>query len=93
MYRVFPLDSDTVRTPKVPTRANSPSDVAFDSRDVTSTFNTNLVSATFTALNSVQPGGIHPSPLQTTVGNGPLTGQEVQITLTFLTPFNLAAGS
>jgi hypothetical protein len=25
MYRVFPLDSDTVRTPHVPTRTNSPS--------------------------------------------------------------------
>src|SRR5262249_10553305 len=33
IYRVFPLDSNTNRTPNVPTRANSPSDVAFDSRD------------------------------------------------------------
>src|SRR5438105_460275 len=32
IYRVFPKDSDTVRTIHVPTRANSPSDVAFDSR-------------------------------------------------------------
>src|SRR5579871_40689 len=31
-YRVFPNDSDTTRTPAVPTRTNSPSDVAFDSR-------------------------------------------------------------
>jgi hypothetical protein len=94
MYRVFPLDSNTARTPNVPTRANSPSDVAFDSRDSGSgelTFTTALLSQTFTALNSVQPGGIHPSPLQTTMGNGPLTGQEVAITLTFTTPFNLPA--
>src|ERR1035441_4294751 len=28
MYRVFPFDSNTVRTPNVPTRVNSPSDVA-----------------------------------------------------------------
>jgi hypothetical protein len=49
------------------------------------------LAATFTALNSVQPGGIHPSPNQTTLGNGPLTGQEVQINLTFTTPFNLLA--
>src|SRR6478672_2315968 len=94
MYRVFPLDSNTARTPNVPTRANSPSDVAFDSRDSGSgelTFTTSLLSQTFTALNSVQPGGIHPSPLQTTMGNGPLTGQEVAITLTFTTPFNLPA--
>lgn len=92
MYRIFPLDSNTVRIPNVPTRANSPSDVAFASRDSGTgqlTFTTSVIAPTFTVLNSVQPGGIHPSPLQTTGGNGALTGQEVQITLTFLTPFNL----
>jgi hypothetical protein len=95
MYRIFPLDSNTVRIPNVPTRANSPSDIALDSRDSAAselTFTTSVLAPTFTVLNTVQPGGIHPSPLQTTGGNGPLTGQEVQITLTFLTPFNLAAG-
>jgi hypothetical protein len=94
MYRVFPLDSNAARTPNVPTRANSPSDVAFVSRDSAGsglTFTTSVLAATFTALNSVQPGGIHPSPNQTTLGNGPLTGQEVQINLTFTTPFNLLA--
>jgi len=94
IYRVFPLDSNTARTPNVPTRANSPSDVAFDSRDSGAnslTFNTSVLVATFTALNSVQPGGIHPSPLQTTGGNGPLTGQEVQFNITFSSPFDLPA--
>ena len=89
IYRVFPKDSDTARTPNVPTRTNSPSDVAFDSRDVTSAFSTSILAATFTALNSVQPGGIHKSPLQTTGGNGPLTGQEVQLNVTFTSPFDL----
>src|SRR5262249_11181749 len=32
IYRVFPNDSDTTRTPRVPTRTNSPSDVAFTER-------------------------------------------------------------
>lgn len=94
IYRVFPLDSNTVRTPNVPTRANSPSDVAFDSRDSAAsglTFTTSLLNPTFTVSNSVQPGGIHPKPNQTTLGNGPLTGQEVQINVTFLTPFSLPA--
>jgi hypothetical protein len=94
MYRVFPLDSNTARTPNVPTRMNSPSDVALVSRDSASselTFSSSVLSATFTALNSVQPGGIHPSPFQNTMGNGPLTGQEVQINLTFATPFDLQA--
>src|SRR5262249_25107345 len=53
------------------------------------TFTTSVLSSTFMALNSVQPGGIHPFPNQTTMGNGPLTGQEVQFNVTFTTPFNL----
>jgi hypothetical protein len=94
MYRVFPLDSDTNRTPNVPTRVNSPSDVAFASKDSGAgelTFATSVLSPSFAVLNSVQPGGIHPSPNQNTLGNGPLTGQEIQIDLTFSTPFNLPA--
>ncbi|MCU1237086.1 MAG: hypothetical protein JWP63_5053 [Candidatus Solibacter sp.] len=94
IYRVFPQDSNTVRTPNVVTRTNSPSDVAFDTRDSAGgglTFTTSVLNPTFTVINSVQPGGIHPSPNQTTGGNGPLTGQEIQITVTFLTPFNLPA--
>ncbi|HXA53114.1 MAG TPA: hypothetical protein VNV86_22510 [Candidatus Acidoferrum sp.] len=93
IYRVFPADSDTNRTPNVVTRANSPSDVAFDSREsgTSLTFSTSVVLSTFTALNSVAPGGIHPAPNQTTGGNGPITGQEVQINVNFTTPFTLPA--
>jgi len=94
IYRVFPKDSNTVRIPNVPTRTNSPSDVEAADRDSGAgelTFTTAVVSPTFTALNSVQPGGIHPSPLQTTGGNGALTGQEVQFNITFTIPFNLPA--
>jgi hypothetical protein len=94
IYRVFPNDSNTTRTPNVPTRVNSPSDIAFSSRDAAASqlsFSTSILSATFTALNSVQPGGIHPEPAQTTLGNGPVTGQEVQFDVTFSTPFNLPA--
>jgi hypothetical protein len=94
IYRVFPLDSDTVRSTQVPTRVNSPSDVAFDSRSSSSglSFSTSTLAGSFTALNSVQPGGIHPIPGQTTGGNGAVTGQEVAFTVTFTTPFDLAAG-
>jgi hypothetical protein len=46
----------------------------------------------FSASNSVQPGGIHPIPGQTTGGNGPVTGLEVQFSVNFTTPFDLAAG-
>jgi len=44
-----------------------------------------------TALNSIQPGGIHPSPNQKTFGNGSITGHEVKFDITFTTPFNLQA--
>lgn len=101
IYRVFPKDSDVARTsgpptfstPQVPTRVNSPSDVAFDDRDTASgnlSFTTTVL-GTFTANNSVQPGGIHPKPGQTTGGNGPITGTEVQFNVTFGTPFSLPA--
>jgi hypothetical protein len=96
IYRVFPLDSNTVRLPNVPTRANSPSDVAFDSRDSSVAgdllFSSSLLASGFATLNSVQPGGIHPQPLQNTTGNGPITGNETQINVTLTKPITLPAG-
>src|SRR5205823_2924209 len=103
IYRVFPKDSDvgrtsgppTFSTSQVPTRVNSPSDVALDTRDSGAvgelSFTTTQLSASFTAANSVQPGGIHPIPNQQTFGNGPVTGAEVQFNVTFTSPFLLAA--
>jgi hypothetical protein len=94
IYRVFPNDSDvgrtsgppTFTTPQVPTRVNSPSDVAFLDTDSASgglRFTRDVLAATFTASNSVQPGGIHPKPDQTTGGNGAVTGEEVRFDLSF----------
>ncbi|HET9321671.1 MAG TPA: PEP-CTERM sorting domain-containing protein [Bryobacteraceae bacterium] len=102
IYRIFPKDSDvgrtsgppTFSTAQVPTRVNSPSDVAFDDRDTASanlSLTTSLLSASFTTLNSVQLGGIHPKPNQTTGGDGAATGEEVQFDVTFSTPFDLPA--
>jgi hypothetical protein len=102
IYRVFPKDSDvggtsgppTFSTPKVPTRVNSPSDVEFVDRDTAAgnlTFTTSLLNASFTAANSVQPGGIHPKPGQTSGGDGSITGEEVLFTVDFTTPFDLPA--
>jgi hypothetical protein len=102
VYRVFPADSNvgrtsgppTFSTPNVPTRVNSPSDVALDER----TFSAGspgltaiVINSSFTANNSVKPGGIHPMPNQTTNGNGPVTGQETVISVNFTAPFNLPA--
>jgi hypothetical protein len=100
IYRVFPKDSDvgrtsgppTFSTSQVPTRVNSPSDVAFDTRESASgglSFITNVLAASFTANNSVAPGGIHPKPGQMTGGNGPVTGEEVEFSVDFTTDFLL----
>ena len=95
IYRIFPLDSDTVRTPDVPTRTNSPSDVAFDSRSSSVagelSFAQTTLASSFTALNSVL-NGINPSPSQTTGGEGPVTGTEVRFDVDFTTPFALPVG-
>jgi hypothetical protein len=106
VYRVFPEDSNVGRTsgpltvpafstPNVPTRVNSPSDVALDER----TFSAGspgltaiVINSSFMANNSVKPGGIHPAPNQTTGGNGPVTGQETVISVNPTTPFDLGAG-
>jgi hypothetical protein len=102
IYEVFPNLSNVGRTSgpptfstnNVPTRVNSPSDVELDDRSISGgdlTLTTHVVSPTFTALNSVQPGGI-PTPFVTsTGGNGPVTGQEVEFDVTFTTPFDLPA--
>ena len=101
LYHVFPKDSDvgrtsgppTFSTPQVPTRVNSPSDVEFDDRKSsagTLSFTTTVLNGgnPFTANNSVL-NGINPKPGQTTMGEGPVTGVEVQFTVTFATPFDL----
>jgi hypothetical protein len=93
IYRVFPLDSDTVRTPNVPTRVNSPSDVAFTSADSGSgelTFSAADLGS-FTAANSVL-NGINPSPGQFTGGEGPATGDENVFSVDFTTPILLGPG-
>lgn len=94
IYRVFPNDSNSGRSPSVPTRVNSPSDVAFAARDSTASqlsFSAAVQNVSFTASNSIGPGGIHASPNQTTGGNGPVTRQAVQFDVDLLTPFLLPA--
>lgn len=96
IYHVFPNDSDTNRTRHVPTRANSPGDVEIDdaTRDGLAgslSFSVTPVSASFTASNSVV-NGIHAATNQTTHGEGPVTGEEVLITVAFDPPISLPPG-
>jgi hypothetical protein len=95
IYRVFPNDSNTNRTAAVPTRANSPGDVEIasatrDGLGGSLVFSTAVVNASFSVSNSVV-NGINPAPAQKTFGEGPVTGQEVTITVTFNPPIALPA--
>jgi hypothetical protein len=94
IYRVFPNDS---RPPSgnVPSRANSPSDVEIEiaTRDAsrgTLAFDAALQNASFSVQNSVVTG-INKAPGNVTHGEGPVTGGEVQITVTFDPPIILAS--
>jgi hypothetical protein len=95
IYHVFPVDSDTSRTPAVVTRINSPSDVEIDDAtrdtlDGSLSANAIVVNPTFSVLNSVV-NNINKSPNQFTGGEGPVTGTEVTITVTFDPPILLPA--
>jgi hypothetical protein len=99
IYRVFPNDSNvgrtsgppTFSTPNVPTRVNSPSDVAFREFSAGSHGFTAIVTQpNFAALNSVQPGGIHVCA-SAPCGNGPVTGQETVIQVNGTNLFDLPA--
>jgi hypothetical protein len=93
IYRVFPKDSTNPPSGNVPTRVNSPSDVAFDSRDSaasTLSFSTTILNNTFSVANTVL-NGINKIPNQTTGGEGAATGAEALFTVNFTTPFLLAA--
>lgn len=98
LYHVFPLDSANPDplAGNVPSRTNSPSDVEIVSatRDGSSGslhFSTTLLNGNFSVLNTVL-NGINKKPLSTTHGEGPETGQEVEIAITFTKPIVLPAG-
>jgi hypothetical protein len=100
VYHIFPLDSDvgrtsgppTFSTPAVPTRVNSPSDVEIDTgtRDRTAgtlEISAQVLSANFTVANTVVNNiSVHAG------GEGPLSGEEVEISITFTNPIILPAG-
>jgi hypothetical protein len=103
VYHVFPTDSDVGRTlgpplfptAEVPARLNSPADVEIDDAtrdgsDGTLQFSTDLLSASFSVRNTVVTG-INRKPNQTTRGDGPATGEEVEISIAFTPPILLQA--
>jgi hypothetical protein len=94
IYRVFPLDSANPPSPTVPTRANSPSDVALTSFDESLgqlVVSTSTLASNFNVANSVV-NGINPVPSEFTGGEGPVSGQEVLFSFTLSSDLDLAAG-
>jgi hypothetical protein len=95
VYHVFPKDSVDPPSGNVTARANSPADVEIDdaTRDEslgTLDFSASLLNQTFSVANTVV-NGINKAPNSTTLGEGPATGEEVQITITFTPPIVLPA--
>ncbi len=93
IYHVFPVDSTNPPSGHVTTRVNSPSNTEFDGRNSTAgslTFVPGITSGSVTAANSVL-NGIHPFPNSQTLGEGSVTGQEVQFNVTFTTALSLPA--
>ena len=94
-YHVFPTDSAFPPSGNVVSRTNSPADneIAAATRDSLAgslSFSTTTLSSNFSVLNTVV-NGIHKQPNQFTGGEGPTSGQETQITVTFLPPVDLPA--
>jgi hypothetical protein len=95
VYHVFPLDSAMPPSGKVPSRANSPSDVEIGTatragNSGTLTFSTNVLNSNFgvgnTVVNNLKVATAPPG------GEGSTAGEEVEITITFTSPIILPAG-
>ena len=90
IYRVFPADSSNPPSGRVPTRDNSPSDVAFQEREGADLSYTTSSLGAFSVDNTVL-NGINPIPNQTTGGEGAASGQQVLFDVALATPFDLPA--
>ena len=95
VYHVFPLDSALPPSGKVPSRANSPSDVEIGTatragNSGTLTFSTNVLNSNFgvgnTVVNIIKIATAPPG------GEGSTAGEQVGITITFSSPILLPAG-
>lgn len=87
VYRVFPKDSDLNRTIQVPTRENSPSDVAFAEREASDlNFTSTILNSAFTVQNTIVD-----DISVGTGGEGSATGTQVRFDIDLDLPFTLDA--
>ncbi len=93
-YHVFPVDSTNPPSGNVVTRVNSPADFEIDeaTREAAAgnlSFGASVVNP-FLPVGNTVVNGINKSPNQFTGGEGPATGEEVLITISFVVPVDLA---
>jgi hypothetical protein len=95
VYHVFPLDSAVPPSGSVLTRTNSPSDNEIETATRDASLGTLSYSAAslgrFAVANSVV-NGINAFPASKTGGEGPASGEGVQVTITFTQPIVLSPG-
>jgi hypothetical protein len=96
VYHIFPLDSVSPPSGNVPSRMNSPADVEIDTAtragsSGTLKFSASVLNASFPVANTVV-NGINKAPNNVTNGEGPVTGEEVELTITFTSPIILPPG-
>jgi hypothetical protein len=97
IYRVFPNDSDTTRTPNVPTRTNSPADVQFNGELALKMGNRTTADGslafTFVVTQIQYPVGnsVLNNISLNTGGEGPVSGWLVQFIVLFVDEFILPA--
>ncbi len=95
VYHVFPLDSKDPPSGSVLTRTNSPSDNEIETatRDASAgTLSFSAVSLGRSAVANRVVNGINAFPASKTGGEGPASGEEVQVTIAFTDPIVLPAG-
>ena len=100
VYHIFPEDSDvgrtsgppTFSTSAVPTRVNSPSDVEIDTATRERTAGTLAISARVVSGNFMVANTVVNGISVKTGGEGPRSGEEVEITITFTSPIVLPGG-
>jgi hypothetical protein len=92
VYHVFPLDSAAF-SEKVPTRANSPSDVEIDTATRARSAGTLSTSASVVNAGFIVNTTVVNRINVKTGGEGPLAGEEVEIDITFTSPIILPSGN
>jgi hypothetical protein len=93
VYHIFPVDSVVPESGKVPTRVNSPSDVEIDTATRSRAGGTLEISARVLSANFTVSNTVVNNLTVKAGGEGPASGEAVEIAITFTSPIILPAGA